>query len=153
MKKILLVIILLNVVFAYDISGLYDMSFGGNDNYVEVFKKNNKYYAVAFTNKEEIQKGENNKQNVEASKYSVFVWNLLETTKGKYENGKILDMLHKHIYYASAKYDGGKFLEVRVSEDKKGILGMTLKWRKLDSKEIESLKSRRVDINKLALPK
>lgn len=141
-----------NIAFGRDISGLYDMTIDGNHNYVEVFKKNNKYYAVAFSNKQEIQKGENNKQKVQSDKNSIFVWNLEEKSEGKYKNGKILNLKNGKIYFASAKYDGGEILKVRASEDAAGVAGKTLKWRKLNDSEIKILQDRRVDIEKLILP-
>lgn len=151
MKKILIFLLLSIFGFSRDISGLYDMSFDGNDNYVEVFKKNNKYYALAFSNKKELESGENNKQKVQNNPQSVFVWNLSETKDEKFTNGKIRNLKNGRIYHISAKVDGQDLI-VKVSEDNAGILGLSMKWRALNSDEIKLLQSRRVDISKLTLP-
>lgn len=149
---IFLAIFNFNIAFAVDISGLYDMNFDGDDNYVEIFQKNKKYYAVAFANKKEIENGENNKLKVENSKTSVFVWNLVESKEGKFTGGQILNVKNNHVYYVSAKYDGGDILQVKVSKDKAGVFGMTLKWRKLNENEIKLLQEHRVNLDKLYLP-
>lgn len=151
--SILLAFILQVMAFAVDISGLYNMTYEGQENYVEVFKKNNKYYAVAFSNKKEVNEGINNKEAVESSDKSVFIWNLEEKKQGRFTNGRIYNFKNGKIYYVKAKVDKNDILKVTISEDAGGVLGKTLKWKRLTQSEIDSLQSRRVDVNKLKLPK
>ena len=166
MKKILKFIIFANVLFnvaifnvlcAADISGLYALPYGKSETYVEIFKRDNKYYALGFANKEGTKAGKdihNPHPHLRDRELhgTIFMWNLEEIKDGEYANGKIYNNNNGKTYHIKAKL-AADALNVVASKDKKGVMGKTLKWRKLTPKEIESLKDKRINTESAVLPK
>ncbi|MWV61794.1 DUF2147 domain-containing protein [Helicobacter saguini] len=155
--KFLALLLALNVAFAVDISGVYALTFGETESYVEVFKKNNKYYAVGFANKDGSEGGKdvNNpdpKLRDRNLHRVVFMWNLVEEKENKFEDGTIYNHKDGKLYHASAKLDGN-ILKVVASKDSAGIFGKTLKWRKLNANELSAIADKRIDVNTLDIPK
>ncbi|RDU66207.1 DUF2147 domain-containing protein [Helicobacter didelphidarum] len=154
--KYIFMVCLFNMVWAVDISGIYKVEFEGKETYVEIFKKNNKFYAVGFANKDGVSSDKDLKNPNPALRDrdvrgSVFVWNLTKKSAGEYAGGRIYSFSNGGEYHASAKFDGN-ILKLKASKDSMGFFGKTFEWHKLSDTEIEPLQSRRIDVNTLTLP-
>lgn len=147
--------IMLNIALAADISGIYSIQFSDVDSYVEVFKKNEKYYAVRFANRDGSSEKDTKNPNPNLRDRDlhkvVFLWNLEETKENKFENGSIYNFKLGKVMHAKAKLEGD-ILKVSVSLDSIGIFGRTLKWRKLSNSEVSAIQSKRLDVNTLQIP-
>lgn len=144
-------------IWAVDIAGIYAISFESTESYVEIFKKNGKYYGVGFANKDGSPGGKD-KNNPDPKlrerdlHKAVFLYNLVEEKDNKFEDGKIYNYKDGKTYHASAKLVGNT-LEIKASKDSMGIFGRTLKWRKLSNSEVSAIQSKRLDVNTLQIPK
>lgn len=147
----------LNCAWAVDISGIYAISFENTESYVEIFKKNGKYYGIGFANKDGSDGGKDKNnpdpklRNRDLHK-TVFLWNLVEEKENKFDDGIIYNHKDGKQYHASASLVNG-YLKVKASKDSAGIFGRTLEWRKLNDNEVKAIENKRVDINTLELPK
>lgn len=144
------------ILWASDISGVYAVKTDSDESYIEIFKKNGKFYGVGFANKSGKSSGNDIKNpdpKLRDRKVggSVFLWNLEHKEDNKYHNGKLYNFQNGTTYYVSAKQLNNT-LELRVSKDKKGLFGKTLSWRKMSDKEIAPYQAKRPNIETLQLP-
>ncbi len=158
MKKILLLyaICLWYATWANDISGIYVVTSNNQESYIEIFKKNEQFYAVGFANKDNIDSGNDIKNpnpqlRNRPIRGIVFLWGLRAKNNKEYYGGKIYNFSNGMQYYANMEQNGN-ILKVRVSKDSKGLFGKTLKWRKATHEEVSHIESKRLDINTLELP-
>ncbi|RDU69594.1 DUF2147 domain-containing protein [Helicobacter cholecystus] len=138
MKKIFLALLLGCFAFGEEICGYYilEKNDTGNQTIVEIFQKDNQYYAYGFANTDgSVSYDENNpneKLRGRPLRGVVFLWGL--TKEGdEYDGGKIYNYANGKTYSASAKLEGDT-LKVRATV---WTFGKTLIWKKLSDEQVE----------------
>ncbi|RDU67597.1 DUF2147 domain-containing protein [Helicobacter didelphidarum] len=158
--KYMFIVCLFNILYAGDISGVYSVIHDGKESYTEIFKKNNKFYAVGFANKNKSNESQENTLDINnpnpelrtrPMRGVVFMWNLVAKNEKEYIRGKLYRFDNGKEYHVNAKQDGN-ILKLRISKDSKGTMGKTIQWRKMNLDEIKSIQAERLDIDTLELP-
>lgn len=143
--KIILILIIVTNVFAsdiskYDISGIWEIpeEIEGQFSIGEIFFKDDSFHVYAFeyatkeNNKLKLRDISNENSNAKDVKGKIFLSNL-KFNGEKWIGGRIYDPNTSSIYYARATLSKDKkTLNLRVSFDRFGLVGLNLKWYRID---------------------
>lgn len=136
-KSLLAFFLLSSFAFGIDISGFYALEKDekGNRDIVEVFKKDDIFYAFGFANQQNIQD--------DTKKGKIFLWAKCQNDECK---GEIYSFTKKKVY------------PILLSKDLEGLkikidvfFGPKLKWQSLNQEQIQNYSDKRITMDSLDL--
>lgn len=158
MKKLFYILLFLHTSFAQNLEGIYQTKpfLYMKGAIVEFFNSDGKYYAYGLANADgspahKDTHNPNPKLKDRPDKGVVFLYDLIQTSKNTYENGKAYNFYDGRTYYAKIHVLKNGDLEVAFSLDSTGYIHKTFIWKKLNKKSLANLKIKKYNMNSVLL--